>query len=168
VDEIIALVKAGASASELERNAGGADAGPQADYKLEDDLRLVADLLCNLKEDLSRSRDTVERHGSKLEHLDQAIEMLSSADLVRRSRHQLAEELGAVFQLLVSLEDEVTAIRATVGRPGYKSQHKDLEMQMISELGSELIIGSEDQLANSPRLLNLRAVCDKALHAPTG
>jgi len=68
-----------------------------------------------------------------------------------------------VLQLLVELEDELAHTTDTVARHGYKLQHLDLAMQMLTELGSELITGSEDSLSASPRLQNLRGVCENAL-----
>jgi len=165
VDEIVALVKAGAAVSESEGDAAPSRHGGSGSI-LADDLTVVTALLGNLKDDLTRSSDTVDTHGAKLEHLDQAMEMLSDEGLIRRSRHQLADELGVIFQLLVEVEDDVTGIRETVARHGYKLQNLDLAMQMLMEVGSEMIINGEEGLSSNPRLNNLRGVCDKALHAP--
>ena len=123
-------------------------------------------VLKNLKDELSGSSETLDRHSSKLPHLDQAVQLLSDPKLVRRSPYQLVDELGGVLQLLVELEDELAHTKDTVARHGYKLQHLDLAMQMLTELGSELITGSEDSLSASPRLQNLRSVCENALKPP--
>jgi hypothetical protein len=98
-----------------------------------------------------------------LRHFDQAATTLSDPELLRLSRLQLVDELGAVFQLLVDLEDEFTSSRETVARHGYKLQHLDLAMQMLSELAADLVIGSSGRPSGNPRLENLRIACDKAL-----
>ena len=160
VDEIISLLKAGAlSADHAEGEAGG---GSRAS-NLNDDLNLIRALLKNLKDDLAGSSETLDRHASKIPDLDRAMEILSDDKLLRRSPYQLVDELGGVLQLLVEVEDELVRTRDTVARHGYKLQHLDLAMQMLTELGSELIIGSEERLSSSPRLQNLRGVCENAL-----
>jgi len=161
VDEILAILKAGAEpprASEAEASRENSNS-----YSLEDDLGLLRALLKNLNDELSGSSETLDRHSSKLAHLDQAMQLLSDPKLVRRSPYQLVDELGGVLQLLVELEDELAHTKDTVARHGYKLQHLDLAMQMLTELGSELITGSEDSLSASPRLQNLRGVCENAL-----
>jgi len=160
VDEIIAMLKAGAAPEEPPEAAAGAAPKPST---VEDDLGLLRALLKNLKDDLSRSSETVDLHSSKLPHLDQAMAILSDPKLLRQSKYQLVDELGGVLQLLVELEDELAHTTDTVARHGYKLQHLDLAMQMLTELGSELITGSEDSLSASPRLQNLRGVCENAL-----
>jgi hypothetical protein len=165
IDDIVAAIKNGDVPQ-------GAEAGsatpirPRASSDLADDIQVVCALLNALKADLAGSELTVTRHGSDLQSFDQAMERLSDPALLRRSRHQLAEELGVVFQLLVDLEDELTSTRDTVARHSYKLQHLDLAMQMLTELAGDLIIGSADQEAGNPRLENLRIACGKALQAP--
>jgi hypothetical protein len=164
VDEIFALLKAGSAPVQVAERAANSDTpkGPT----LADDLGLVRALLKNLKDDLSRSSETVDLHSSKLPHLDRAMEILSEPKLLRRSPYQLVDELGGVLQLLVELEDELAHTKDTVARHGYKLQHLDLAMQMLTELGSELITGSEESLSTSARLQNLRSVCANALTTP--
>ncbi len=164
IDEIVASIKAGGAATQ----AAGADvsAHGRPESTLADDLKMVEALLVALKADLSGSAMTLTRHGSEMRYLDQAMEMLSDPELPRRSRHQLAEVLGAVFQLLVDLEDEFTRIRETVARHSYKLQHLDLAMQMLTELAGDLIIGGADPAAGNPRMDNLRVACGNALKAP--
>jgi hypothetical protein len=163
VDEIIAMLKAGAAPEEPPE--AGASAAPKSST-IKDDLGLLRALLKNLKDDLSRSSETVDLHSSKLPHLDQAMEILSDPKLLRLSKYQLVDELGGVLQLLVEVEDELAHTKDTVARHGYKLQHLDLAMQMLTELGSELITGSEESLSTSPRLQNLRSVCENALKPP--
>ena len=164
VDEIFALLKAGAKAVEV--GEGGATGDKAKSSTLEDDLALLRTLLKNLKDDLSGSSETLDLHSSKLPHLDRAMEILSDPKLLRRSPYQLVDELGGVLQLLVELEDELAHTKDTVARHGHKLQHLDLAMQMLTELGSELIAGGEDSLSSSPRLQNLRGVCENALKPP--
>ena len=163
VDEIIAMLKAGAAPEEPPE--AGASTAPKSST-IKDDLGLLRALLKNLKDDLSRSSETVDLHSSKLPHLDQAMAVLSDPKLLRLSKYQLVDELGGVLQLLVEVEDELAHTKDTVARHGYKLQHLDLAMQMLTELGSELITGSEDSLSTSPRLQNLRSVCENALKPP--
>jgi hypothetical protein len=127
-------------------------------------------LLAALRADLSCSQLTLGRHGPMLRHFDEAASTLSDPALLRRSRLQLVDELGTVFQLMVDLEDEFTSSRETVARHGYKLQHLDLAMQMLSELAADLVIGGSDRPSGNPRLENLRIACDKALQpaAETG
>jgi hypothetical protein len=166
IDEIVAAIKAGGAAPQAAGAGAPTRARGQSPSTLADDLQMVCALLVALKADLSGSALTVTRHGSEMQYLDQAMEMLSNPELPRRSRHQLADELGAVFQLLVNMEDEFTSIRDTVARHSYKLQHLDLAMQMLTELAGDLIIGGMDPEAGSPRLDNLRVACGNALKAP--
>lgn len=161
VDEIVALLKAGALGHENTESDAPATTGQS--WGLKDDLALIRALLKNLRDDLSGSSETLDRHSSKIAHLDQATEILSDPKLLRRSHYQLVDELGGVLQLLVEVEDELSRTTDTVARHGYKLQHLDLAMQMLTELGSELVVGGEDRLSSSPRLQNLRGVCDNAL-----
>ena len=164
VDQLIAMLKSGAAPVEPpEDGTDGATAKPSS---IEDDLGLLRALLKNLTEELSRSSETVALHSSKLAHLDRAITILSDSKLLRLSTYQLVDELGGVLQLLVELEDELAHTKDTVARHGYKLQHLDLAMQVLTELGSELITGSKDSLSTSPRLQNLRSVCENALKTP--
>jgi hypothetical protein len=162
VDEIVALVKAGIPTELRESNS----ARSAHFARLEDDLQLVGDLLQNLNEDLWLSQDTLRSHDEMFPLLVLAMEKLLNPELLRFARPQLAEELGAIFQLLVDLEDEVSGTRDTVAKHGYKLQNLDLAMQILTELASELIIGEGNKLLANPRLENLRAVCCKALQTP--
>jgi hypothetical protein len=162
IDEIIAQMKAGHRAQQ--ERPGRNEARPvTARSTLTDDLHRVCAMLASLRDDLSCSKLTLERHGPMLRHFDQAATTLSDPELLRLSRLQLVDELGAVFQLLVDLEDEFTSSRETVARHGYKLQHLDLAMQMLSELAADLVIGSSGRPSGNPRLENLRIACDKAL-----
>ena len=163
VDEIFALLKAGAAPAKPAESKASDEVKAST---LENDLTLLRGLLKNLKDDLSRSSETLDLHSSKLPHLDRAAEILSDPKLLRQSPYQLVDELGGVLQLLVELEDELAHTTDTVARHGYKLQHLDLAMQMLTELGSELITGSQDSLSVSPRLQNLRGVCENALKPP--
>lgn len=165
VDEIVAILKAGTCSAELVE--GGTNGGAPKSSTLEDDLGLLRALLKNLKDDLVLSSETLDLHSDKLPYLDRAMERLSDPKILKRSTYQLVDELGGVLQLLVELEDELAHTKDTVARHGYKLQHLDLAMQMLTELGSELITGSRDSLSTSPRLQNLRSVCSNALKTPS-
>ena len=162
VDEIVAMVKSGSPADVRQ-----SDSARSAHFaRIEDDLQLVGDLLQNLNEDLWRSQYTIHRHDEMFPLLILAMEKLLNPELLRYAPAQLVEELGAIFQLLADLEDEVSGSRDTLAKHGYKLQHLDLAMQMLSELASELILGKGGELLTNPRLENLRAVCLKASQSP--
>jgi hypothetical protein len=163
IDEIVASLKAGEVTPELTELDGRSRAKSQS-FGLSSDLQIVCDLLLTLERDLSCSSLTIDRHGSKMPFLGQVVERMSNPDLLRRSKHQLADELGAAYQILVHLEDEFTDTRDTIARHGYKLQHLDLAMQMLSELTAELLFGSSG--SENSRLENLRIACDKALQTP--
>jgi hypothetical protein len=73
VDEIVALVKAGAT--DLERGDGAVSAARSLE-QLVDDLGAVVRLIQDLEDDLVSCEGTLERHGMKLQHLDIAMQMV--------------------------------------------------------------------------------------------
>lgn len=163
IDEIVASLKSGRITQQQVTELDVDRSRESRSLGLKDDLQIVCDLLMTLERDLSGSALTLDRHGAKMPFLAQVVDRMSNRDLLRRSKHQLADELGAAYQILVHLEDEFTGIRDTVAQHGYKLQHLDLAMQMLSELTSELLFGSEGE--GNPRLENLRLACEKALQA---
>ncbi len=77
VDEMVALVKAGAN-SQPASVAAYQDAAVEArsHEQLVDDLGAVVRLMQDLEDDLASSIETLERHGMKLQNLDIAMQML--------------------------------------------------------------------------------------------
>lgn len=77
VDEIVALVKAGAIADH-DGLAGLTDAPHEvrSQEQLVDDLGAVVRLMQDLEDELAGCDETVERHGVKLQNLDIAMQML--------------------------------------------------------------------------------------------
>lgn len=73
VDEIVALVKAGGA--DLVPIDGG-PTEPRTKDQLVDDLGVIVRLMQDLEDDLAASDETLERHGTKLQHLDIAMQML--------------------------------------------------------------------------------------------
>lgn len=72
VDDMVALVKAGGSSGHGEAIADG----PRSHAQLVDDLAQIVKLMQGLEDELSSSTATLERHGSKLQNIDIAMQML--------------------------------------------------------------------------------------------
>ena len=88
VDEIVALVKAGAIPPAV-ADSGGPDAPnePRSEEQLIDDLGTVVSLMQDLEDDLSSSTETLARHGLKLQNLDIAMQMIRAITQEVTSAH---------------------------------------------------------------------------------
>lgn len=99
VDEIVSLVKAGAipiGFAEINRPKGhGGGTGTEVALGLEDALRLLEDL----ENDLASSKETLGRHGPKLQNLDIATQM------IRAVLRELSAADGEVNPGTAALED---------------------------------------------------------------
>ena len=163
INQLVALVKAEKSTPEATLPASGSQPELHFRPQLMSDVAIVLQLLADLKADLTSSSDTVGRHREGLQQLDAAIRMLSSEQLQRRSRHQFVESLSAPFELLRSVEDEMTSCHETLARHNYKLQHVDLAMQMLEEVAASLLVGDGEQPLGLTRLPRLRTACEQAL-----
>jgi len=100
VDEIVALVKAGAIVpGVVDSNAPDASNGPRSEGQLIDDLGAVVSLMQDLEDDLASSTETLARHGLKLQNLDIAMQM------IRAIAQELSSAHGGQPTNFPSLED---------------------------------------------------------------
>jgi len=77
VDEIVALVKAGAILPGVAgSNAPESYDAPRTEAQLSEDLHAVVSLIQDLEDDLASSTETLARHGLKLQNLDIAMQMI--------------------------------------------------------------------------------------------
>lgn len=106
VDEIVALVKSGATARVL------SDVSPRqarSHEQLIDDLGAVIQLMQDLENDLASSDETLERHGMKLQNLDIAMQM------VRAIAGELSPNDDSAPLSLAKLEDLRVACGKALG-----------------------------------------------------
>ena len=111
VDEIVALVKAGAT---VPAGFGGGDLKAKAVRSREqliDDLGAVVHLIQNLEDDLASSDETLARHGVKLQNLDIAMQM------VRAIARELTPDLGGQPMSIAKLADLRVACAQALGTP---------------------------------------------------
>ena len=162
IDQLVAQLKTGQTTGAPEQVAATALDRPSI-HQRADDVGLVFRILRDLKADLTYSPETLSRHGNALPLLNSAIALLTDRDLVRRSRPQFIEGLGAIFQLVSELEDELTSCSETMARHCYKLQHLDLSMQLLTEMSAAALTSDGEQSENAVRLHNLRVACEHAL-----
>jgi len=163
INQVIALVKNGQSACEATQAASETQTQRCARPKFMDDIGIVLKLLTDLLDDLTSSSDTVGRHSKDLRHLETAVQLLASEQFQHLSRPQLVEGLSKPFETLGRVEDGITACEETLARHSYKLQHLDLAMQMLEEIGADLLVGERGLQSGPPRLTRLRASCELAL-----
>lgn len=89
VDEIVALVKAGAIHPAVADSCDiGASTESRSEEQLVGDLGIVISLIQDLEEDLSSSTETLARHGLKLQNLDIAMQMIQAIAQELTSDHR--------------------------------------------------------------------------------
>lgn len=98
VDDIVALIRAGAAPAESPGIAS-ASAAPRSEEELVDDLGDVVRLMQDLEDDLASSSDTLSRHAVKLQNLDIAMQM------IRAIAHELTSECDRKPVGLAKLRD---------------------------------------------------------------
>lgn len=106
VDEIVAIVKAGRAGLGREEVVMR---GPQSHEQLVNDLRAVVRLMQELEDDLAAFDETVERHGTKLQNLDIAMQML------RAVASELTPDSGNLPIGVARLEDLRVACAQALG-----------------------------------------------------
>lgn len=130
------------------------------------DILRVRRLVEDLEHNLTRDPSTASRHGHKFGAFRTALEALGVWGASKRSRYQLIDELGEVYQLLKELEDELSSAQETIAAHGVTLQHLDIAMQILSAVFVELTISDGSQSLGLCRLKNLRVACDRALTPP--
>ena len=93
-----------------EVGTGGAGAN-RSHEQLVDDLSAVILLMQSLEDELVTCQETLIRHGTKLQNLDIAMQM------VRAIAHVLQSDLGSQSQTLARLEDLRFACAQALGTP---------------------------------------------------
>ena len=76
VDEVVSLVRAGEVSTASGLGEDDEPSAPRSEERLVDDLKDVARLMQDLGDDLASSKETLARHGAKLQNLDIAMQMI--------------------------------------------------------------------------------------------
>ena len=76
IDDIVALVRTGALPTIMAGETDVVSSPPRSDLQLIDDLEWIIKLMEHLEDELVSSSETVARHGTKLQNLDIAMQML--------------------------------------------------------------------------------------------
>ena len=91
----------------------------------------------------------------------------NSPPMAIQSNRQLSRDLGSVVTLLMDLENDLSASKATLERHAVKLQNLDIAMQMLRAIAGELAFGTASPGTGVSRLPDLRVSCEQALLTQT-